>query len=444
MHGRGTMRRKALFLFILSSLSLLVVALPQIGAGQQGQQQGQGQQQQDQPLPGRGVVIDIDAPGRALFKIAVPNVRGPQAMGAPAAEVMRNDFKLVSLFRVLEPRSFIANLDQEGLNIVQNAWTSVGAQGVIKGEIRQNGNQIAVEMRLYELAHGTTPTLTRTYNGSSSQLRAFMHQFANAVVEKLTGQAAAFGTRLTFARRVGPGRKDVYVGDFDGHGVGRVSSGRGIAMLPNFGPGGIWCSVLSARGMFITKSGTSERPLIAGAGLNMGVAICGGRVYFTSTRDGNSEIYSASTNGSGVRRLTRNPAIDVSPTCGPGGQIAFVSDRHGGPQIFVMSSDGGGARRVTFRGTHNQTPAFCPDPQTPLLAFTGRDAGMDIFTVNLRTQAYTRLTQGQGSNKDPAFSPDCRMVAFASSRGGIFISNPEGLNQNLVIRGAAETIRWSR
>ena len=36
------------------------------------------------------------------------------------------------------------------------------------------------------------------------------------------------------------------------------------------------------------------------------------------------------------------------------------------------------------------------------------------------------------------------MVAFYSSRGGIFISSPEGLNQNLVIPGHAETLRWSR
>jgi TolB protein len=44
---------------------------------------------------------------------------------------------------------------------------------------------------------------------------------------------------------------------------------------------------------------------------------------------------------------------------------------------------------------------------------------------------------------DPAFSPDCRAVAFHSSRGGIYVSNPEGLNQNLVVKGGADTIRWS-
>jgi len=79
-----------------------------------------------------------------------------------------------------------------------------------------------------------------------------------------------------------------------------------------------------------------------------------------------------------------------------------------------------------------------------LIAFTGRGGGMDVFTVNVATQQYTRITQGQGVNKDPAFSRDCRMLAFYSSRGGIYISNPEGLNQNQVIPGNAETLRWSR
>jgi TolB protein len=267
-----------------------------------------------------------------------------------------------------------------------------------------------------------------------------MHEFANEVLRVLTGQAGAFNSRITFGRRAGPGRKDVYVAHWDGHQEGRVSSGQGVSMLPSFGPGGVWFSRLTETGMFITHSNANDRRIIDGDGLNMGPSVCGGRVFFTSTRDGNSEIYAADVDGSNVRRITRHPAIDVSPACGPGGRIAFVSTRHGSPQIFVMNGNGSGVRRVTFRGAHNQTPQWCQ--RGGLIAFTGRSGGMDIFTVNIATQEYRRLTQGQGTNKDPAFSPDCRMVAFSSSRGGIFVSNPEGLNQNMVIRGAAETLRW--
>jgi len=405
-------------------------------------QQGGGADE-EQPLPER-LVIDVDSPQRSLYRIAVPELLDGEG-DENGAGVIRNDLRLSSLFDVLDPKSFLADAKAEGLGIGSQAWTVVGAQGVVKGKLSKTGSKIKLEMRLYELARGNNPVLSRDYSGGKGEQRRFMHEFANEILRVLTGQAGAFGTRLAFARRVGPGRKDIYVAEFDGHKVGRVSSGRGVAMLPSFGPGGIWYSVLSRRGMFITHSNANESPIIRGDGLNMGVSVCGNRAYFSSTRDGNSEIYSAALDGSDVRRLTNNPGIDVSPACGPGGDIAFVSTRHGNAQVFVMSASGGAPKRVTYKGDHNQTPAWCPDPKNPLIAFTGRSGGsFDVFTVNLKTGAYTRLTQGQGINKDPAFSPDCRMVAFASSRGGIFISNPEGLNQTLVVRGGAETVRWSR
>ncbi|MBX3272722.1 MAG: PD40 domain-containing protein [Sandaracinaceae bacterium] len=400
----------------------------------------------EQALPERVAVIDVDSPERSLYRIAVPNLRGEASLGPQGAGVLRNDFRLISLFEVLDARSFVADLDAEGLGISPGSWGTVGAQGVVKGEVTVEGNQIVVQMRFYEVARGAAPALSRTYRGGRAELRQFMHDFANEVVALLTGRAGAFGTRITFARRRSVGRKDVMVATFDGDRVSRVSSGQGIAMLPAFGRGGVWYSILTEDGMFVTRTGISERPIIEGGGLNMGVSICGDRVFFSSTRDGNSEIYSANLEGGDIRRLTDHPGIDVSPTCGgPGGRVAFVSTRHGSPQIFSMTPTGGDVTRITYRGSHNQTPAWCTGhPDGPLLAFTGRSAGFDVFVVNTRTQQYTRLTQGQGTNKDPAFSPDCRMVAFYSSRGGIFISSPEGLNQNLVIPGHAETLRWSR
>jgi TolB protein len=395
----------------------------------------------DPPLPTNTIVVN--APESALYRIAVPDLQGTTGLGSQGSGVLRSDFSLVSLFKVLDPASFVAS-PTEGLTISPPSWQSVGAQGVIKGEVKQSGTKIAVTMHFFEIARGAEPTLKKSYNGTPADLRGFMHDFANEVVKLLTGQAGVFGSKFTFARREGPGRKDVFVSDFDGANLGRVSSGRGVNMLPTFGPGGIWYSVLTPDGMFITRAGSGDKPLIKGQGLNMGVTACGGRMIFSSTRDGNSEIYSSNADGSDVRRLTNDPGIDVSPACGPGGQIAFVSNRHGSPQIWVMDSGGGGQKRVTYKGEYNQTPAWCQDPKQQLIAFTGRDQSMDIFTLNLATGAYTRITQAQGINKDPAFSPDCRMVAFASSRGGIYISNPQGLNQIRVVSGGAETIRWSK
>jgi TolB protein len=432
-----TPARSLLTTWLCFALLGMLFTLPRHGAAQTSPDK-------DAPLPGR-VVIDVDSPERALYRIAVPNLLGGGALATEGGEVLRGDLTLSSLFQVLDPRSFLANLQTEGLGIQKGPWSSVGAQGIIKGQLTQSAGGIAIEMRLFELAHGEAPVFSKNYKGEAKQLRAFMHDFANEVLRILTGKSGAFGTRLTYARKVGPGRKDIYVADFDGHNEFRASSGKGNAMLPSFGQnGGLWYSKLTDTGSFITNTKSREQPVIRGSGLNIGPVVCNGRVYFSSSRDGNSEIYSAALDGSDPRRLTRDPGIDVSPTCGPGGKIAFVSSRHGGPQIFAMNGDGSGVQRITYKGSHNQTPAYCMDPQTPLIAFSARDGGgFDIVTINLKTGEYKRLTQGQGVNQDPTFSPDCRMVAFASSRGGIFISNPDGLNQIKVLSGAISTVRWS-
>jgi TolB protein len=405
----------------------------------------QGAPAKDDPLPAR-IAIDVDSPELALYRIAVPNLLGAGTLGAQGAEVIRNDLKLSSLFQVLDSRAFIANLEAEGLGITKAPWSSVGAQGIVKGKLSQSGDAIGLEMRLFELARGETPVLAKSYRGSVSQLRAFMHDFANEILRVLTGKPGVFGTHLTYARKVGPGRKDIYVAEMDGSNEFRASSGRGNAMLPSFGlNGGVWYTMLSEFGAYLTNTKNRERPVITSNGINTGPVICNGRVYFSSTRDGNSEIYSASIDGGDVRRITNHPAIDVSPACGPGGKLAFVSTRHGGPQIFSMDAGGGSIQRLTYRGEHNQTPAWCMDPSQSLLAFSARDGGgFDIVTLDLKTGQYKRITQGQGINQDPAFSPDCRMIAFASSRGGIFISNPDGLNQIKVLPGALSTVRWGR
>lgn len=397
---------------------------------------------QDQPLPTRGTVIDVSAPTRSLYKIGVPTFVG-QNDPAASVEVLRNDLRLSGLFDVVPTNGaskVVATIDL----LDRSGWASSSVQSVVQGRLDVAGGNVQLELRLFELGKGDNPVLAKSYRGSAAQLRGFVHDFANEVLRLLTGEKGVFGTRLTFARRSKPGNKDVFVADFDGFGLSRVSLGRGVAMLPNFGPGGIWYSVLTKQGMYITRAGVNEKPVITNSGLNMGVTECGGRMVFSSTRDGNSEIYSANADGSDMKRLTNHPGIDVSPACGPGGQIAFVSSRHGSPQIFTMDGSGGNVRRITFRGSYNQTPSWCQKSDTPVIVFTGRDNNMDIFSINTSTGEYKRLTQGQGTNKDPAFSPDCRMVAFTSSRGGVFVMDADGAHQTMVIPGAAETVRWSR
>lgn len=397
---------------------------------------------EDPPLPTE-VPIVVEAQASETFKIGIADLLGPADQGREAAGIMRRDFMLFPGYTVVGPSDVRHDLAAEGMGIDTSRWAALDVRGVIKGRI--DGN--SVEMRFYRVT-SSAPSLTHTYSGGRSEHRKFMHDFGNKVLEHLTGKAGPFGTKLTFAKRQGPGKKDIYVSDMDGFGAGKLSGGGGVNMLPAFDSSGrVWFTRLTPTGTYITHNRANNRRVISGDGLNMAPSVCGGRVYFSSSRSGNSEIYSARLDGSDLKRLTTHNAIDVSPACGPRGQVAFVSSRHGSPQIWTMNADGSNQRRVTYRGSHNQTPAICQDPSQPLIAFTGRDGNLDVFIVNYQTQEYTRVTQGQGNNKDPAFSPDCRMISFVSDRRGapgVYVSSPEGFNQQLVHSGSAETVRWAQ
>jgi TolB protein len=53
-----------------------------------------------------------------------------------------------------------------------------------------------------------------------------------------------------------------------------------------------------------------------------------------------------------------------------------------------------------------------------------------------------RLTQDQGSNTYPACAPDGRTVAFFSTRGGLYTSNNQGMNQQRISTTQGESLRW--
>jgi len=79
--------------------------------------------------------------------------------------------------------------------------------------------------------------------------------------------------------------------------------------------------------------------------------------------------------------------------------------------------------------------------------FAGMDEGhSDLFTVDLAGNM-KRLTQGQGSNLDPVWSPDGRWIAFVSTRDGrrIWLMTADGRHQFPLTRSmSCATPAWRR
>lgn len=402
-----------------------------------------------------GVVIDLDNPKRTLYPIAVP--RGADSDAGLTAEVeaiASFDLGVSGWFQVLDPRSFLANLEAEKLGIDLQSWKNVGAFGVVKHRARRAGSDVEIEFRLYEIEKGKQPVLSRMYRGPD--LRELVHQWCNEVVKHYTGEDGFFGSKMTFVTRRRDGSKQVMAMDFDGHGVRALTRTRSLNILPAWSPRGDRVAFTSYMrnnpDLYIVGAGGGRPKRISKhRGMNTGASWSpdGSRIALTLSMDGNPEIYiiSAAT-GQIQRKLTNNRAIDTSPSWSPDGrEIAFVSDRQGGPQIFVMSADGSNQRRVSMNGDYNTTPVWSPRKGKRILAYTTRDGGtFDIVTLDLDSKEMVRITQGQGSNEEPSFSPNGRAIVFSSVRkegSGLYIANADGSGvQHRIFQGNAASVDW--
>ena len=72
-----------------------------------------------------------------------------------------------------------------------------------------------------------------------------------------------------------------------------------------------------------------------------------------------------------------------------------------------------------------------------------------MFTVDVNDGTIKRLTQNQGNNEEPSWSPDGRYLAFTSTRSGeskLYIMTADGRFQTMVSAGKGQymTPSWGR
>lgn len=116
------------------------------------------------------------------------------------------------------------------------------------------------------------------------------------------------------------------------------------------------------------------------------------------------------------RQLTSGPGADAEPTYSRDGRkIAFVHYDNHSSDVWVMNSDGSGQRPVTdtSEGSQESQPAFFPGGGS--LAFFERGpTGATVFSIKLDGSGLRQLAERA---KDPAISPDGRLLAVAEFPG---------------------------
>ena len=163
--------------------------------------------------------------------------------------------------------------------------------------------------------------------------------------------------------------------------------------------------------------------------LTVNVTADEGLIAYNQREDGFDEIFVVAVRGGddidlGSRiRLTDNFADDTGPDFSPDGKkIVFQSNRNDpNPDddtdiwdLYVMNVDGSGVKRLTKRPSSDITPSWSPDGRRIAYASGGSEKSA-IYVMNADGSGVTQLTDNSARDRNPSWSPDGRRIAFGRS-----------------------------
>lgn len=278
------------------------------------------------------------------------------------------------------------------------------------------------------------------------------------------------GKQLIFqSKRDGRGCDQIYTMKADGSNTKMVSNGEGRTTCsyffnknknilygsthlgakecppnPDFSKGYVW-AIYPTYDIFTAKAdGKNIKQLTKTPGYDAEATVSpdGKKVIFTSTRDGDLDLYVMDTNGKNVKRLTTELGYDGGAFFSPDGkqivyrafhpkteaEIARYKDRLANhliePTVFevwVMNADGTNKRQVTKLRAASFAPFFTPDGKkiifcTNYFASDPRKRNFDLALVNVDGTGLERITFNETFDGFPMFSPDGKKLVFASNR----------------------------
>jgi TolB protein len=134
--------------------------------------------------------------------------------------------------------------------------------------------------------------------------------------------------------------------------------------------------------------------------------------------------------GANNRYITDGRTIAITPRFSPTLQeivyMAYAEDRSP-PRVYLQNVDSGRRELLGNFPGMSFAPRFSPDGQRVIMSLQ-QGSNSNLYVLDLRSKAMTRLTETPAIDTAPSYSPDSARICFESDRGG---------TQQIYVMGAA-------
>jgi len=395
------------------------------------------------------------------FSLAFPSVLADPTIDAAtlksAQDLRQKVEKILQLsiaFSLLDPKAFLADHQKEGLTPVIERWRMSGADALAKLKINASpamGAAKTIQLNMYWIKFAQ--------NAKSIQIQADFNQsdrlarrIADLIYEFFIGEKSYLSMPILAEKKTAQGSviSLSYLGSETEEILTQVAE---KARLPSIAPDGksIFYTAYLNRRMVVYRLWleTRRKEIVSQMpGLNTGARLAPDlkTLLLTLSYEGRIDTYLKDLTTGKLRALAPaawSAVMQMSASFALNNKIVFVSTRAGNPHIYQANMDGSAVQRLTFVGKFNQTPSSNGN----YVVYGARDENnkYDLFLINLKDKSLTRITQGEGDNMSPIFSPDGKQILFISTRNGrkdLYTCDLNGQKQILVKSGNYDSPAW--
>lgn len=211
---------------------------------------------------------------------------------------------------------------------------------------------------------------------------------------------------------------------------------------PDRSKGYVWKLYESFDIFSANANGSNIQPLTSSEGYDAEATVSptGDKIVFTSTRDGDPELYTMNLDGSNQTRLTFQKGYDGGAFFSlDGSKIVFRASRPKTTEeladyedlakngmfrpsileIYVMNADGTDMQQITNLGKASFAPFFHPDGKRIIFSSNANSSSgrnFDLFLINIDGTVLEQITFNETFDGFPMFTRDGKHLVFCSNR----------------------------